>query len=198
MLAPLAPVGDGRDALLARALAERPELRAAEARVRARESAVDLARREYLPDLRVMGAYDSFWQESELQPMVGVELNLPLQRARRQAALDEAQASLEEARSVRAGLGDEVRSRSSARSSASPRRTTRSRSYGTGSSRPRGIASTRRARASRRGQSDFSALIDAERACATPSSTTRKALVEVSRRSAELARAVGALPGGTP
>jgi outer membrane protein TolC len=147
-----APESAPRETLLARAVAERPELRAAEARVRAREAAVDLARREYLPDLRLMGAYDSFWEESELQPTIGLELNLPLRRARRAAALDEAKASLEQARSTRAGLDDQVRFPPRVRSNGSPRRTMRLTSSGTTCCRRRAIASILRAHRSRRGR----------------------------------------------
>jgi outer membrane protein TolC len=91
------------------ALAARPELRAAEARVRAGEAAVGAARREFLPDFAVTAAYDGLWEVSELRPFVGLELNVPLQLGRRRAALDEARAELERARSERGGLEDEVR-----------------------------------------------------------------------------------------
>jgi outer membrane protein TolC len=66
-------------ALTERALAERPELRAARARVAAREQAVALARREYFPDFTLSGTYDRFWQEKPLQPMLGLAVNVPLQ-----------------------------------------------------------------------------------------------------------------------
>jgi len=91
------------------ALAERPELRAAEARVRAGEAAVGAARREFLPDFAIVAAYDGLWEVPELRPFVGLELNVPLQLGRRRAALDEARAELERARSERGGLEDEVR-----------------------------------------------------------------------------------------
>jgi cobalt-zinc-cadmium efflux system outer membrane protein len=99
LLAP--PVDDALDApaLTERALAERPELRAARARVEARERAVALARREYFPDFTVSGAYDSIWQEDALKPMVGLAVNVPIQLGRRSGALDEANAELARARS---------------------------------------------------------------------------------------------------
>jgi outer membrane protein TolC len=91
------------------ALAARPELQAAEARVRAGEAAVGAARREFLPDFALSAGYDGFWETSELRPFVGIELNVPLQLGRRRAALAEAQAQLERARSERGNLEDEVR-----------------------------------------------------------------------------------------
>jgi outer membrane protein TolC len=197
-LEPLAPLTGGRDTLLARAFAERPELRAAEARVRARESSVDLARREFFPDVRLMGTYDSFWEESELQPMVGIELNLPLRRARRKAALDEAQASLEEAKSMRVGLGDQVQlsvERALERLAEAHHALEIVRDRKLPAARDR-VDAARAAFES--GQSDFSALIGAERSLRDAELDHEETLVELSRRSAELARATGALAGGVP
>ena len=186
-----------REALLARALAERPELHAAEARVRARESAVALARREYLPDYRVMGGYDGFEEEDEMRPMLGLELNLPLQRSRRTAALDEAQASLEEARSERSALGDQVQlsvARVLERLAEAHHALDVFRDHLLPAARDR-VTSARAAFET--GQSDFSTLIDAERRLRDAELGHEEAVVEVSRRHAELARATGALPGGS-
>ena len=189
------PVGD-RDALVARALADRPDLRAAEARVRAREAAVSLARREYLPDFRLTGAYDTFWEESELKPMVGLELNVPLRRARRAAALDEAEASLEAARKTHAGLDDQVRfsvERTLERLSEAHHGLEIFQDHMLPAARDR----VESARASfETGQSDFSTVIDAERGLRDAELGYEEALVEVSRLHAELARALGTTPEG--
>jgi outer membrane protein TolC len=96
-------------ALTERALAARPELRAARARAAAREQAVALARREYLPDFTISGAYDRIWQEKDLQPMVGLALNVPLQLGRRDGALAQARAELAGARSEERRAEDAVR-----------------------------------------------------------------------------------------
>jgi len=193
-LEPRAPAAGARDALLDRAFAERPERRAAEARVRAREAAVDLARREFLPDLRVMGTYDTFWEESELRPMLGVELNLPVRRARREAALDEAKASLEEAKSMRAGTDDQVRlsvARALERLAEAHHALEIVRDRKLPAARDRVDA----ARAAfETGQSDFSAVIGAERSLRDAELDYEETLVEVSRWHAELARASGELP----
>jgi outer membrane protein TolC len=95
-------------ALHEEALRERPELRAAEARVRAGEARVGRARREFLPDFELTGAYDRIWQERDLQPFVGLSLNIPLRVERRRAALEEARAELERARQERDALADEA------------------------------------------------------------------------------------------
>ena len=97
------------DALVAAALGARPELRAARGRIASGEAGVDLARREYFPDFTVMAGWDAFWQEGPLQPSVGLQLNLPLRRERRAAAVEEAAAKLARARSDEDSAADEVR-----------------------------------------------------------------------------------------
>jgi outer membrane protein TolC len=76
------------------ALAGRPELAAQAARIRAERYAVDLACKEFYPDLEVVGRYDAFWQEHPLRTMVGVNLNLPLNKRKRWAAVAEARANV--------------------------------------------------------------------------------------------------------
>lgn len=191
-----APAPEPREALEARALDERPELRAAEARLAAREAAVSLARREYLPDLQLMGGYDTFEEDSRMRPMVGLGLNLPLQRTRRAAALDEAEAELAQARSVRAGLGDQVRlsvGRALERLAEAHHSLEIFRDRMLPAARDR-VASARAAFET--GQSDFSTVIDAERRLRDAELGHEEAAVEVSRRHVELDRALGVLPGG--
>src|SRR5205814_173209 len=72
--------------LVARALATRPELRGLAAGVHAREAEVALARRDYFPDFRLRGGYETSWQEAPLAPVVGLELNVPLQLGRPRSA----------------------------------------------------------------------------------------------------------------
>jgi outer membrane protein TolC len=128
--------------------------------------------------------------------MVGLELNLPLRRARRAAALDEAEAALAEARSVQAGLGDQLRLaaiRAFERLAESEHALAIFRDRTLPAARDR-VAS---ARASfEAGQSDFSTLIDAERGLRDAELGHEEVRVALSRRRAELARAVGAGPEG--
>jgi outer membrane protein TolC len=72
------------------AIERRPDLAAIGARVREEQANVALAAREFYPDIEVFGRYDAFWQETPLRPMVGMNLNLPIQRERRRAAVCEA------------------------------------------------------------------------------------------------------------
>jgi outer membrane protein, heavy metal efflux system len=94
-----------REKLQRLALRQRPELQATAARLDGAEAGVALARREFYPDFMVSAAYDAFWQESELRPMVGFGLNIPLQQSRRKAALLEAE---EEAAAARAELEEQA------------------------------------------------------------------------------------------
>ena len=85
------PLSSG-ESLYAAALRNRPELHALALRVQARTAAVELAQREYYPNLTISGGYNSFWQEQDLRPFVGVGINVPLPSDRRDAALSEARA----------------------------------------------------------------------------------------------------------
>lgn len=78
--------------LRALALAQRPELAAQEARIRAERYSVSLACKEFYPDFEVVSRYDAFWQEEPLRPMVGMNMNVPLYKQKRWAAVSEARA----------------------------------------------------------------------------------------------------------
>lgn len=88
-----APPLETLEAAEARLRALSPELAAARAAVDAARLGVDLARKEWKPDLSVRGGYmnrgglDPMWQ-------AGVSVKLPLSRGRRQAGLAEAEARL--------------------------------------------------------------------------------------------------------
>lgn len=183
------------DALAAEALASRPDVAAAGARVRAGESAVALARREFLPDFTVSGAYDRSWQEEELQPFVGISVDLPVRIERRRAALAEASALLERARSERDAVLDEAR-------------------FGVRSStlrlseaqHVRHLIETQQLPAVRdqveaartgfeTGRGEFFALIDAERSLLRVEIGLEEARAEICRRRAELDRALGRIAG---
>ena len=97
ILAGVVPLSS-RESLYAAALRNRPELHALTARVQARAATIELARREYYPNLTISGGYNSFWKEDELRPFVGVGINVPLQLDRRKAALSEARAREQQAK----------------------------------------------------------------------------------------------------
>lgn len=73
------------------AIQHRPEIAALNARIQSEQSAAALACKEYYPDFEFMGRYDSFWTDKVQRPMVGMNMNVPLNRDRRGAAVREAQ-----------------------------------------------------------------------------------------------------------
>jgi outer membrane protein TolC len=74
------------------ALSQRPELAAQAARIRRERFVAALARKEFLPDMEVVARYDAFWQEEPLRPMVGMNINVPIYKQKRWAAVREANA----------------------------------------------------------------------------------------------------------
>jgi outer membrane protein TolC len=88
------------ESLRAQAVSQRPDLRALANRINAEQAALGLAYKEYYPDFELMAAYDAFWQprEKDLRPMLGVRMNLPVQKARRDGTVTEALARIAERR----------------------------------------------------------------------------------------------------
>jgi len=90
------------------AVARRPDVQALSQRLAAAETALALAFKDYRPDMELMAAYDSFWQERPLRTMVGVRINLPVYRGRRHAAVYEAQAKIAQRRAELDRLIDQI------------------------------------------------------------------------------------------
>lgn len=89
--------------VLKRSLEARPEIRALMHRVRGQQATLDLAHKNYWPDFTVSAGYNSFWQEEDLQPYIGIGLNIPIQTGRRRGAVNE---STSEIFRLRARLSD--------------------------------------------------------------------------------------------
>ena len=179
--------------LTERALVERPELRAARARVAAREQAVALARREYFPDFTLSGTYDRFWQEKPLQPMLGLALNVPLQLGGRRGALEQANAELAGARSEAQRAEDFVRLAVTTgvdRLREAHHLVELARDRMLPVARDRLVASRA---AFESGQGSFLELIDAERGLRSAELDTEAAVVTLWRRHTELDRATADL-----
>lgn len=98
------------DALQAIAAERRPDLMTLGAKVRAEQTAIAIAEREYYPDLTVVGRYDGFWQKGDrnLAPLVGVNFNVPLDNDRRRAAVCEARFRASQRRAEYEAKLDEV------------------------------------------------------------------------------------------
>ncbi|HKD37377.1 MAG TPA: TolC family protein, partial [Pirellulales bacterium] len=93
------------------AAARRPDLMVIGAEVQAERAKVELAELDYNPDLDVVARYDAFWQKADrnLAPMVGVNMNVPLDNARRRAAIRETQWRLDQRRAEFQSKLDEIR-----------------------------------------------------------------------------------------
>jgi outer membrane protein, heavy metal efflux system len=84
------------------ALQQRPDLAALAWKVESEQAALELAYKNYYPDVDVFGRYDTFWQPSStqgpLRAQVGVAMNLPVYREKLRAAVCEAQFRLNQRR----------------------------------------------------------------------------------------------------
>jgi outer membrane protein TolC len=78
--------------LFAMALAQRPELAARAAQIRRERYAAALAHLEFYPDLTFAAAHNAFMPEESLRPMAGMNLNVPIYKQKRWAAVREANA----------------------------------------------------------------------------------------------------------
>ena len=86
----------------------RPDLQAAAARAQEEEANLALACKEYYPDLEIVARYDAF-MPADMQSQVGMNLNVPLWQTKRNAAVCEAQARLQQRRFEYQDLLDQVR-----------------------------------------------------------------------------------------
>ena len=184
------------------ALERRPELKAKQARVSARESATELTQRAFFPDLGIMGEYNSMWDDPEHRWMVGVSLNLPIQLKARRGAVDQAEAELGMARADLEGMSDEVRtqvdqSRERVLEAQHVVALYQERLL------PAARAQIEAARAGyETGRNSFQALIDSERSVRNLEIEYEAAIASFSQREAAFTRALGQTPGipeeGTP
>lgn len=85
------------EALQRIAMRSRPELKELTARIEASKTRRDLAAKAFYPDFKVSAGYNNFWRLEEQRFIVGVEVNLPLDRDKRLAAEEEAQARIRQA-----------------------------------------------------------------------------------------------------
>lgn len=189
-----AEIGETAD-LQDQALERRPELKATQSRVSAREFAAELTQREFFPDLGVMGEYNSMWRETQHRWMLGVSLNIPIQIKSRRGSVDQANAELGRARADFEGLSDEVRTEVDQ----SRQRVLEAQHVLTLYQKrllPAAHAQIEAARAGyETGRNSFQALIDSERSLRTLEIQYEEALATFGQKGAELARALGQTPG---
>jgi outer membrane protein, heavy metal efflux system len=169
----------------------RPELAAEASRIQSEQSAVELARKEYYPDFEVVGRYDQFWTPPDQRGQIGVNVNIPLNQSRRQAAVREAQFRLRKMQaeydasvdSIRRDVEAGVARLDAARVTVvlydqkiipAARRNVESASIGYTA-----------------GTIDFLRLIDAERELIELQEKQQNAIADYHRRAAELERVIG-------
>jgi outer membrane protein, heavy metal efflux system len=185
------------EALQQTASESRPDLYALQARIRAEEANVALACKEYYPDVNVVAKYDGFMPE-EMRPQVGMELNVPLQKGRRSAAVREASERLQQRRAEYQDRLDQVRFevQSGLSRATQSRQVVQLYEQKTMPAAQRSLDSAIANYTS--GKLDFLRLLDAERQVNTQREMYYQSIAEYHRRLAELERAVGqpVLTGG--
>lgn len=180
--------------LLSRA-AERPDARSASERIAGAAARVGGAERAFYPDLEVMGSYDSMFMP-EHRWMVGLGIEVPLQRGKRDAELDAARARVTQATAQLDRLHDEVRvDVFSAR-----RAVVESNAIVTSYDQQLVPATRAQVEAALQGfvtgRNDFTAVITAERTAHEIELASYRARTELSKRLVALDKATGRLPGG--
>ncbi|MGE5187271.1 MAG: TolC family protein, partial [Acidobacteriota bacterium] len=95
-------------AALLKLAAERPDAFAAGERIAAGQAKVELAERAFDPDFEIMGSYDSMWAMTAHRWMLGIGIEVPLQRARRNAEVDAARARVAQASAELERVRDDV------------------------------------------------------------------------------------------
>ncbi|MHB1033416.1 MAG: TolC family protein [Pirellulales bacterium] len=178
------------DELQQAAARSRPDLFAQQARVQAEQASLDLAYREYYPDLNVVGKYDGFMPEN-MRPQVGMDLNVPIRFSRRSAAVREAENRIAQRRAEYQNLLDQVRFEvQSGRDRAS--QSQRVVHLYEEKILPAAQRSLQSAQANyTTGTLDFLRLLDAERQLNTQREMYYQSIADYHRRLAELERAVG-------
>jgi len=185
-------------ALEAEAATQRPEIGQRAAAVRARQAEVGLKKLEGRPAFEAVASYNSMWMDGQHRLMVGVGVNLPVWRRRVRAGVAEAEARLAQARSERAAVEDEVRS---GLRQAYDRMQELRQSVALYQSRllPATADQVRAALAAfKTSQTSFLSVIEAERNQRTAEMDLVEILRDYARARAELDRAAGLVPGGSP
>ncbi|MGQ9575622.1 MAG: TolC family protein [Thermoguttaceae bacterium] len=176
--------------LAEQAIQRRPELAAHEARICAEENALALACKDYYPDFQLAARYDAFMPDP-MRTQVGLDLNVPLGRRRRHAAVQEAAARLRQRRAELEGRRDAVRFEVHAACQRLVERRQVAALY-RDKILPAVQANLQSARAKYvAGQLDFLRLIEAQRQLQTQQERYYTAVADSGRAAAELERAVG-------
>lgn len=189
-----APTGTSAE-LQELAMRRRPQREAASARIRAARAKAEVAERAFYPDFEVMGSYNSMWGMNAHRWMVGVMIDVPIQRGKRRAAVEQAEAQIAEARFEDLRLVDEIR----VEVDRATRRVTEAQALvavHVDKLLPAARAQVDSARVGfTAAQNSFLAVVEAQKSLREIELSLAMARAELSRRRAALARAVGYVPG---
>ncbi len=183
------------DALLATAAA-RPDAAVASERIAAGNAQVAVAERAFYPDFEVMGSYDSMWAMTAHRWMLGLGIEIPLQRGKRDADLEAARARVARATAERAEVDDTVR----VEVFRARRDVVEENALVAGYDQR--LLPTSRAQVEAAlqgfviGRNDFTSVMTAERNARELELDAFRARAELAKRRAALDRATGRLPGG--
>ncbi|MEO7735436.1 MAG: TolC family protein [Kofleriaceae bacterium] len=173
-----------------------PRQLAATAKSRGRQADIEHADRAFYPDFEVMGSYNSMWNTWQHQWMIGVGIEIPLQRDKRRAAVDMARAekakAIAELASVTDMLGeDRDRTRREVDEA------TQALELYEKQLLPVSLARVDAALAGfTAGQNPFSTTVMAEHALRGIELEIEQARADLDRKTAALERAEGRIPGG--
>ena len=188
------PTGTSEE-LQTMALERRPQRGAAKARIRAAQAEIAMAKRDYYPDVELMTGYDSMWDMPEHRWMVGVMVEVPLQRGKRRAAVDKAEAETSKMRFEDERLADEIRVEV-ARAHQKVVEAQKVVALNEKSLLPAVRARLDAARAGfASAQNDFMAVVAAEETLREAELEVEMSRAQLSQRQAALARMVGVVPG---
>lgn len=173
-----------------------PSQAAAAARVRARAAEGKDAALAFYPSFEVMGSYDSMWDLWQHRWMVGIGIEIPLQRARRSAEVDRARAEQAKASAELSAVTDrldEGRARAAREVDESRQVLALYEDQLLPVARQRVDAALAGFTA---GQSPFSTAVMAEHELRDAELATERARADLDRRLAALDRFEGRIPGG--
>ncbi len=168
----------------------RPDLYALHARIRAEQANLELACKEYYPDVNLVAKYDGFMPQG-MRPAVGMDINVPIRYGRRSAAVSEASERVSQRCAEYQDRLDQVQYEVQA---ALERASQSARVVHLYEERilPAAQRSLDSALANyTSGKLDFLRLLDAERQLFTQREMYYQSIAEYHRRLAELERAVG-------
>jgi outer membrane protein TolC len=173
-----------------------PQLVAAKARLRARTADVDRADRAFYPDVEVMASYDSLWDAWQQRWMIGVAIDIPLQRSKRRADGERAQAEQAKATAEiesTSDMLDEQRDRAARAIDEGRRALTLDEQQLVPAARERVDAALAGFSS---GQNTFSTVVMAEHMLRDAELQVEQSRAELDRRLAALDRAEGRVAGG--